>query len=51
VIDTATQGSKFFVVTGTLKLYGIAPETTITKLLATAHIGDTSMIVGDATGW
>jgi len=49
--DPALQGNKIMVVTGALTLYGIYPATVSTQLIQTAHSGDTSLLVQDATGW
>jgi hypothetical protein len=39
-------GSKLIVLTGDLYLYGNAPQTQWTKLLAFADAGDTEIVVG-----
>ena len=43
--------NKIFVVTGRLELFGPTPATQWTKLKSFAHAGDTSIIVGSASGW
>ena len=43
--DVALQGSKIFVVTGQLTLYGTGPTNTMSKLTASALPGDTQITV------
>lgn len=49
--DPALQGSKIFVVTGELKLYGTAPATLFSRLTTAAMAGETQMIVDGLSGW
>jgi len=39
------SGSKIFVVTGVLSLYGVSPATVSAKLLATAYMGSSAITV------
>ena len=50
-IDRNLQANKFFVVTGSLNLYGISPTTVSTVLTKTANIGDTSINVAASIDW
>ncbi len=50
-VDPLLTGNKMFVVTGSLSLYGIAPETTSTKLTAYANKGATMINVTSTAGW
>ena len=45
------QGSKIFVNTGLLQLYGKTPASVWTKLTAIAHTGDSSIVVQSCSGW
>lgn len=51
VIDPLVGGNKFFVVTGILNLYGVAPTSVITPLAATALAGTNTIQVKDSTDW
>ena len=50
-IDPIVAGNKYFVVTGSLELFGVAPATTITYLTETALKGSTSIKVSAQSGW
>ena len=50
-IDPIVMGSKFFVITGELALYGSKPDTQITYLTKTAHNGSTVIWVNSSEGW
>jgi hypothetical protein len=50
-IDNRDSGNKMIVVTGTLSLYGNAPNTIWTYLLSTVSLGSTSILVESCTGW
>ena len=45
VIDPLVGGNKFFVVTGILDLYGVAPKSVITPLKQTAASGTKTLFV------
>ena len=49
--DIALQGSKIFVVSGILALYGSGPSNTMTRLTKSALPGDFQITVEDASGW
>lgn len=51
VFSPELGGSKLFVVTGKLALYGVAPATTGAELTAIANKGDTSITVDGTSGW
>lgn len=51
VFDPSLVGSKIFVITGKLSLYGTSPATTQTPLTKIANAGDTSITVGSTSGW
>lgn len=50
-IDDMISGNKFFVVTGSLNLYGKPPKTSSTYLTQTALSGDTRIYVASQGGW
>ncbi len=50
-VDPNLAGSKMFVVTGSLNLFGISPSTISAKLTATALKGATTISVSDKSGW
>lgn len=49
--DVALQGSKIFVVSGILALYGYGPTNTMTRLAQTVTPGAFEITVEDASGW
>jgi hypothetical protein len=50
-IDPIIAGSKYFVVTGSLNLYGKTPSTISTYLTQSAFSGSSTINVGSSTGW
>ena len=44
-------GNNYMVVTGTLNLFGVAPNTVTSFLTKTALKGDSSIYVNDTTNW
>ena len=50
-IDPVIAGNKYMVVTGTLNLFGVAPNTVTSFLTKTALKGDSSIYVNDTTYW
>lgn len=50
-IDPLVAGNKYIVVTGSLNLYGVAPNTVQTTLNQSAFPGDTSVFVASSAGW
>jgi hypothetical protein len=50
-IDPLVAGNKYIVVTGSLNLYGMAPETVTTTLTAPASKGDTVISVASSSDW
>jgi hypothetical protein len=51
VIDPIVAGNKFFVVTGSLNLYGIAPRTITTYLTQIASKGSLTIYVAASLDW
>jgi len=49
--DAGLQGSKIFVITGKVSLYGKAPRTTSTRLAQTALAGQSQIVVLSSTDW
>lgn len=51
IINPDIAGTKMFIVTGLLSLYGQAPSTVWTKLTAIAKPGNTTISVSSTSGW
>lgn len=51
IVDAIVSANKFFVVTGSLNLYGIAPRTVTTCLTKTALKGSSTIYVASSTDW
>jgi hypothetical protein len=50
-IDPLIAGNKYIIVTGSLNLYGVAPDTVTTTLTASASVGATVLNVESTSGW
>lgn len=51
VVDPIVAGSKMFVVTGTLNLFGVRPSTVTTYLKQTALANSNTIFVSSSTDW